>query len=958
MATKCPKCHFDNPTDTNFCGNCGSSLSQSSKAAISHTMTQETPDSKFAQGSILAGHLEIIEKLGEGGMGEVYRAHDKTLGRHVAIKVLPEAFTKDLERLARFEREARLLASLNHPHVAGIFGLEASEGRRFLVLELAEGETLKNKLDRGTQPIDEALETCRQVAEGLEAAHEKGIIHRDLKPGNIMIAPEGNVKILDFGLAKAFVWEKTAIDIASSPTITAEMTKPGVLLGTAAYMSPEQARSRAIDKKTDIWAFGCLLYECLTGKRAFQGETVSDTLAQVLKGEPEWAALPPGVPLIIKSLLQRCLQKDPRNRLHDIADARLEIMDALSQPMGPEAVAPAKPLYLRWAIAASIAAIILAAAVGILIVRKTKVPPASPVVRTIIELPPGTQLTARGEWEFGIPVRTEIAFAPDGKSLVFSASPDGTGEKAVLYRRPLDSAESIPISGTEGGSSPFFSADGKWLGFWAQEKLFKIASSGGIPVELFYFWNWPPFGVCWSPEGKIITTRERGVGLSEFSQDGRPRELTKPDPEKEYSHRLPFVLPGGKALFLTTMPFAWGISASVEVLELETGKRRTLIEDGADARYVPTGHIVFVRRGTLMAAPFDLGSLKLTGPPVPVVENLLQAINAGDLLDNSGSGQYCFSDSGSLLYAHGGIFPDPENQLFWVDRRGKDEPVAGFGKRPAWMPRISPDGKKIAYQTYGKARDIWVYDISRGTSTKVTSEGQTLFVCWTPDGKHLAFSWSKAGPLGIWWKPPDARAEATPLAKSEFNLFPGSWTRDGKFLSVAESNPKTRWNILIVNVEEQKLQPFVATDAMEQWPEFSPDGRWLAYSSDRTGRFEVYVRSFPGGDKEFVISNNGGVAPLWSPDGRELFYRGLEWEKLIKVDITTQPEFSIGSPHVLFEHAGGGGNPIRGYDITPDGQKFLFVVYPGSKPVEVVTKLILVQNWFEELRRLSPPGKK
>ena len=369
MTIKCPKCQLDNLTDTNFCGNCGSRLSPSGEPVLSQTVTQRIPAAELRTGATLAGRYEIIDKLGEGGMGEVYRALDKTLGRQVAVKVLPEIFTKDLERLARFEREARILAALNHPHIAAIHGLEESEGRRFLLLELAEGETLKSKLDRGGFSLEDALETCRQIAEGLEAAHEKGIIHRDLKPGNIMITSEGKVKILDFGLAKAFAGETTAVDIASSPTITAEMTRPGVLLGTAAYMSPEQARSRGVDKKTDIWAFGCVLYECLTGKRAFQGETISDILAQVIKSEPDWTALPPDTPISIRALLHRCLQKDPRIRLHDIADARIEIGAVLAGPLVRETAGEGLPRRRRAWLRAAVWALpgVLVGAIGIVV---------------------------------------------------------------------------------------------------------------------------------------------------------------------------------------------------------------------------------------------------------------------------------------------------------------------------------------------------------------------------------------------------------------------------------------------------------------------------------------------------------------------------------------------------------------------------------------------------------------
>jgi serine/threonine protein kinase/WD40 repeat protein len=968
VAVKCPSCHSDNTDTARFCSNCATALITAAATPTptpsppphprSFTQTLESPAPApahaVAPGTVLSARYEILGKIGQGGMGEVHRALDRNLGRHVAIKVLPAAVADDAERLARFEREARLLAVLNHPHVAAIHGLEEFEGRRFIVMELVEGEALKMRLDRGPLETGEAMDLCRQIAEGLEAAHDKGIVHRDLKPGNILITPEGAAKILDFGLAKAYAGETTGVDIANSPTITARMTEPGVILGTAAYMSPEQARGRPVDKRADIWAFGCVLYECLTGKRPFQGDTVSDTLAQILKGEPDWTALPADTPPNIAALLRRCLQKNPRNRLHDIADARIEIEDAHSWPLSEVRVGRSKPYHFKWIFVVGIAAIMIASSIGIIIGRKSTIRAGGPIVRTTIELPPGTQLTRRDSE----PGRTQIVFAPDGRSIVFSASSDGTWSKAMLYRRSLDSNEANPIPYTEGAISPFISPDGKWIGFWAREKVFKISSSGGIPVELFSTGIIHPFGMCWDAEGRIFISKAVSTGLSVLSPEGDVKELTKPDLNKEYSHRLPFVLPGGKALCFTVMPFSWGASAWIEVLDLRSGERKVLIEDGADARYVPTGHIVFARRGTLMAAPFDLDRLSLTAPPVPIMENLLQSLNTANNRDNSGSGQYSFSNSGALLYASGGISPDQERQLRLVDRRGNFNPLTEFGSRPAGAPRISPDGKRIVYATHGMDRKVWIYDIDKGTSAMVSSEGQAMFPNWTPDGKRLAFSWSKGGPLGIWWKALEASAAIEPLATSGFNLFPGSWTQDGRYLSIAESHPETLWNILYFDMKEQKLHSFNTTEANEQWPDFAPGGRWLAYVSDKSGRPEVYIRSFPDGDREIVVSNNGGTSPLWSPDGKELFYWDLKATRIMKVEVGTQPDFSVGTPAVTLQLAGLISNPIRGYDITPDGREFLVsaISQPGHKPVEV-TQLNLVLNWFEELKRLAPPGK-
>jgi serine/threonine-protein kinase len=893
-------------------------------------------------------HYRILEKIGEGGMGEVYRAEDLRLHRQVAVKVLPDLFAADPERLARFEREAKLLAALSHANIAAIYGLEEAEGKRFLILELVEGETLAERLGRGPLPVDEALEVCRQVAEGLEAAHEKSIVHRDLKPSNIKLTPEGQVKILDFGLARAFL-DKSAVGvIIDSPTITAAMTQPGIILGTAAYMSPEQAKGKQVDKRADIWAFGCILFECLTGRTTFPGETITEVLASVLKGEPDWDALPKDLPANIRAVLHRCLQKDRNLRFHEIADARIELFEA---PLAPLTIETARRFPWIWVIAVGVVALLAGVLIGVLADRNLRKPAAAPVIRTGVSLPPGMQLTRTS---LG-PIRTEVALAPDGSFLVFSASPDGSEAKAMLYKRPLDSAEATAIPRTEGARTPFFSPDGQWIGFWAKGKLEKMAAKGGIPDSVCDV-SEVPIGIYWGSDGRIIFSIRR-EGLRSVSAGGGTQEaLIHVDSSKEETLRLPYLLPGGKALIFTAMPHLRDVVAQIKMISLETNQRKVLIEDGADSRYLPTGHLVFVRRGTLMAAPFSLNRLEITGPAVTVTAGLLQAFNGAESRENSGAGQYSVSESGTLIYASGGIFPEPESQFFWVDRSGRAEPWTAFGRRPAFAIRLSPDGRSAAYYTLGLNRHLGVYDIQRDIVTKLTSDGAAVFPTWTPDGKRVAFAWSKAGPVNIWWKPLDGSGEMEQLTKSEFSQYPGSWTQDGRYLALVEANPATDSDILVLKMEDRQLSRFVTTPSGEQSPDFSPDGRWLAYASNESGRLEIYIRSFPGGDRRITISNQGGMDPLWAPDGRELFYWNLDYSKLMKVNISPVQDSPPGAPMVLFEFATGSEGLVRAYDITPDGRRFLIRARPKFAPTEV-TQLNLVQNWFEELKRLCPVKK-
>jgi Tol biopolymer transport system component len=911
----------------------------------------ETPF-HLPQGSLFAGHYQILDKLGQGGMGEVYRALDKNLGRQVAIKVLPEEFSKDPERLARFEREAKLLAALDHPNIAAIHGIEGLEGRRFLVLELVEGETLKARLDKGPLAVADALETCRQIAEGLEAAHEKGIIHRDLKPGNIILTPGGKVKILDFGLAKVFTGETTGIDVEKSPTITAQMTGPGVILGTAAYMSPEQARSRSVDKRTDIWAFGCVLFECLTGRRTFEGETTTETLAAILKGDPPWDVLPPGTPWRIKELLHQCLRKQPAERLHDIADARISIVDTLTRPQSSEAL-QVQPVKRSLFIFVLIVTFIIAAVGGSLLTWKLRPVPPQPVVRTTIDIPQGMQLTRAAVG----PVYTDLALSPDGKYLVYSAGPDGSPQRAMLYRQPLDGNEATPIPGTEGGRYPFFSPDGQWLGFSTETSLMKLAAVGAGNPSTICTYSDIPRGITWGPDGKIVIGSGTAGLKAVNAEGGKLESLTSLETAKEASHVLPYFLPGGKALLFTVKPHSWGTESNIEIFSFKTGQRKLLIEDGADGRYVPTGHIVFLRKGTLLAVCFDARTLEVRGSAVPVVMGIMQSLNVLESSSNSGCGQYSFSTNGFLGYVPGGIYPDPKTHLSWVELKGKSTPVKALDGLPLLSPRLSPDGKNLAYRTFGRNANVWVYDLSRGTSRKLTREGRAMHLTWTPDGSRIAFAYSLAGNSNIFWIATDGTGSPEPLIKSQYALQPSAWTPDGGILVFVEDHPKSGEDIWIYRKEGSRATPLFNADFTESYPDLSPDGRWIAYCTNESGRFEVYVTTFPDPKKRILISTEGGIAPLWSRDGRSLYYWDTQWTKMMAVEVATVPAFSAGIPRPLFESRADSISFVRPYDLALDGSRFLIAGRAEVKPIEV-TRFALVQGWFEELKRLVPAGKK
>ena len=951
MARTCPKCHAENTDTSKFCGNCATALGAAGRPKPGLTKTLKRPAADLVPGFVIGKEYEILEKLGRGGMGEVYRALDRHLDRQVAIKVLPEEFGADPERLARFRREAKLLAALNHPNIEAVHELEESGERKYLILEMVEGETLQARLDRGALAIDEALETCRQVAAGLEAAHEKGIVHRDLKPGKIMITADGQAKILDFGLAKAEGSETTGFDIANSPTITAQMTEPGIILGTAAYMSPEQARGRAVDKRADIWAWGCVLYECLTGRRAFQGETVSDTLAQILKGEPHWTALPAATPACIRSLLARCLKKDRKERLRDIGDARLEIEEALSR--SDEAVPVSRklsPLMM-----ASIAGGVLIAGILIdrLLIRRPPTPPPAQVVTSTIKVEPGLWLDGRRQAaETERPSRKAMTISGDGSFIVYSAIEENPGPQAKprLFLRRLVRSEAKPIPGTEGGIHPFLAPDDRWVGFWADGLLKKIPVDGGVATTLC---ECPSiFGASWGPGNVIVYSPDPFSGLSIISAaGGKPEIITVPDPKlEESSHRLPFWLPDGKAFLFSVMKNPWDERPALALYRTDTHEQRILIADAADARFVLSGHLLFLRQGTLMAVRFDPGRREVIGQPVALKEDVQQAFSTHSTYHTT-AGQFAVSRTGSLIYAAGGIVPDRRNSLVWVDRLGVEEAVPS-PPLPYVGPRLSPDGRKIAYLVWGRKAWIGTNSLESGTNGPLPGEGLPSFPIWTPDGRSLLFGWIKAGVQSVYRQLSDGSSLMERLTTSGNQQDVSSCLPDGKSVAIVEVTKDTGADVRILDIPSGSVTPFLDSKFNERYPEFSPDGRWLAYASDESGRNEIYVRPFPGPGMKYAISTEGGREPLWSRDSR-LFYRwqGQIWE----VDVRTDGAFSASRPRLLFDKPGymATGEPIRSYDLSFDGKKFLMVKLEQRKP-SPVTELVLVQNWFEELKRLVP----
>ena len=878
------------------------------------------------------GPYEVVSMIGAGGMGEVYRATDTNLGRQVAIKVLPDAFLHDPERLVRFEREAKTLASLSHPNIATIYGLEKVDGIRALVMELVEGPTLAERIAQGPIETEEALPVAKQIAEALEAAHEQGIIHRDLKPANIKVRNDGTVKVLDFGLAKVLE-PLSGVDEPSSPTITSPaMTRMGVILGTAAYMSPEQAKGKSADKASDIWAFGCVLYEMLTGTRAFEGEDVSDTIANVLAHEPRWDRVPSTTPPAILVLLRRSLRKERKRRLQDAAGVRIEIEDALSLPRGRESDESPKGGVPRWrrawlAGAALVGGPLIA---GVVVWQLKPSPPATPQVVTRFPIP----IPADEE----IPVsHPAIALSPDATHLVYVARRRGVQQ---LHLRALDRLESKPMAGTEGASSPFFSPDGQWVGFFAQGKLKKIPITAGAAQILCDAGD--PLGGSWAPNDIIYFAPGSFSGVWQVSANGGvPQPFTKLDPTKgEIGHRWPRVLPGSQAVLFTSRTGPGTDEWQIQVQRVSTGERRTLGQ-GESPYYVPTGHLVYIQTatGSLVARPFDISRLEVKAAAVVVADGIL----------SGGEGaHYALSGNGMLAYVAGRTDFD-DRTLVWVDRSGNSVPLQA-PVRAYETPRQSPLGRQLAFMTSGPKFNVWVYNVDRGDAAKLISDGSDQFPVWTPDGKRLSYRATRTGTRNVWWRMADGTGTEERLTTGQGNHAPGSWSPNGEVLLFTDGTAGV--DILSLHVVSRRTEKFLLTSATEAAPQFSPNGRWVAYLSNESGQEEIYVQPYPGPGRKWQISTDGGTEPVWNPNGRELFYRN--GNKMMAVSVRTQPVFSPSNPVLLFT---GDYVPASttypNYDVSRDGRRFL-MVQPSPRERSATSQIVVVLNWHDELNRLVP----
>jgi len=900
------------------------------------------------------GPYEVVAPLGAGGMGEVYRARDTALNRDVALKILPDAFASDPDRVARFTREAQALAALNHPHIAQVYGLDRQDGpdRKqtvFIAMELVDGETLAQRIARGPISLDDALAIARQVVDGLEAAHEKGIVHRDLKPANIALTADGQVKILDFGLAKfearpaSATGDAVMADLTQSPTLAIAATGLGVILGTAGYMSPEQAKGRAADKRSDVWAFGCVLFEMLTGRRAFAGEDISDTLAAVLRGEPDWKTLPAAVPEHIRRILELCLDKDRRSRIPDMSVVRFMMADTANRSVD---VRPAGwPRTAPWALAAVLGLGVLAVAWAPW--RASGPRAARPVTRFSMAVPGGVFSSATSAGP--------IALSPDGTHLVYSAQPDAGARQ--LYVRSMDSLEAKPLAGTLQAGYPFFSPDGQWVGFVVSSTLKKVAIGGGPAATICECTAIAGSGFAWAPDDSIVLST--ADGLARVPAAGGGQTLIARVAKGELMYRWPDVLPGGTAVIVTIQRGGASNNTAIGVIRLDTSERRVLFEGGTHARYLPDGRLIFARDGALFAAPFDLATLSVTGGAVQVVGR----ISMGGL---SGSAQFAVSRTGNLAYV-----VDAEEggrSLAWVGRDGGvqtiDQPPQNFEH-----PRLSPDGQQLAVDIRGygtsAGTDIWLYQFARGTLSRLTfgEHNENEAPAWTPDGTRVTYAIggldadAARGRRAVAWKAADGSGVEEILVRHDAHLHPASWSARGDVLMLNSASAFTSAGDIwaLTTGGTRTLRTINTTPFAEVAPSLSPDGHWLVYASNETGRPEVYAQAYPALGSKTQISVEGGTEPVWAHSGREIFYRSGDKLFAVSLDPTTA-SLRPSAPTMLFQgrfaHSSGGD---AWYDVSADGRRFLMLrLLDATRSTPAIT---VVQEWSAELDRTLAPKR-
>ena len=893
------------------------------------------------------GAYEIAGSLGAGGMGEVYRATDTKLGREVAIKVLPAALSQDPDRLARFDREARTLATLNHPNIAIIHGVEDAAGVKALVMELVDGPTLADRIAQGPIPIDEALPIARQVAEALAAAHDQGIVHRDLKPANIKVRADGTVKVLDFGLAKAMEMSPAGSGAMSlSPTITSPaMTQAGLILGTAAYMSPEQARGKTVDRRADIWAFGCVLFEMLTGIRAFDAEDVSLTLSVVLQREPDFAALPFSVPPHIAQTLRVCLRKEPSQRASDIRDVRLALDGAFHVASVPVVAQPSPSAAGRavlWTVAA--AAIMGAAVSGYGWWRATR-PIDRPVTRLSVDLGPEAVRAPAGT----------LALSPDGTRIVFVGRGTDGGTRQLFTRR-LDEATATPIPGTSFGPSlttPFFSPNGDWVGFLNGTTLRRVPAQGGSPVAIG---DIPPtfLGASWGDDDNIVAASSTGGLVRIRASGGTPEPLKTISGVKFFPH----VLPGARAVLynysnlgmLNTLD-----DLRIDVVVVATGETKTLVTGGYNARYLPTsdrnGHLVFVRQGTLYGVPFDPQRLEIRGMPTPLLGN----VGSANIIE--GGAQYTFSSTGTLVLL-GGAYAEGKSSIAWMDASGKTTPLVSqpdvYG-----APRLSPDGTRLAYTQRGsKGGDVWVFDLRRDTPAQLTFTGPGVReLAWAPDSTHLVYG----DGTSLWWTRADGSGQPQRILEKDNDPRPFSFRSDGRLAYTALGNqglPDV--STIPVDVSDAdhpkagKSEPFLTDRYVEVDPAFSPDGRFLAYASTELGPNEIFVAAFPGPGGKWKVSTAGGKFPAWSAKTHELFFLGGD-DRIMAASYTIDGNsFIPGKPRPWSPTQVLRDGVRQNFDVTPDGTRVVVFPRPMEDRSEGSLHATFLLSFFDEVRRRAP----
>jgi len=894
------------------------------------------------------GSYQIVSLVGAGGMGEVYRARDTRLDRTVAIKVLPERLADRADLRERFEREARTIASLNHPHICTLYDVGRQDGTEFLVMEYLEGETLAQRLKKGALPLAQVMQYAIEIADALDKAHRKGITHRDLKPGNIMLTKSG-AKLLDFGLAKLRPGSGARTPLSELPTEKSDVTATGTILGTLQYMAPEQLEGKEADGRTDIFAFGAVVYEMATGKKAFEGKSQASLIAKILETEPApISSLQPMAPPALERVVKRCLAKDPDERWQAARDLEVElkwIVEGGSQVgAAPVSGATGAGGLGRRAVITIVGSSMLVGLIAALATWMLKpVPnPPKPVSRFTITLPPGQQ--------FEVPENGPVlAVSPDGTHLAYAAQQGGTQQ---IYLRAMDSLDARPLPGTEIATGaitdavPFFSPDSQWLGFFLRGKLMKISVNGGPAVTLCENLG-VPSGATWSSQGTIILGNGGAGPLLQVPETGgKPQPLTRLE-RGEISHVWPELLPGGNAVLFVADTSGNDIATGgIVVQSLGTGERRNLIQ-GTYGRYANSGHIVYMQAGTLMAVPFDLHQLKISGPAAPIIEGVLQSVRAGDA-------QYAVSSSGSLAYVRGPV-QSAQLKMVWVSRSGTEQPLAA----PAHAyrdPRLSPDGRRIAAGITEQDSQVWLYDLSRETLTRFTFESDNNTApFWTPDGKRIVYISNKDGPRNLYWQLADGSGGLERLTTSDHVNIPSSWSPDGRMLAYSELGTPDGYDIWVLRLSDRKTQPFLKTKFNEAAAQFSPDGNWVAYASDESGRNEIYVQPYPGPGGKWQISTVGGREPLWNRNGRELFYRN--GNKMMAVEIALKPSFSAGTPKMLFEgqYQSLPGMSTPNYDVSPDGQRFLML---RADQQDISARQInVVLNWFEELKRRAPAGK-